>query len=926
MVADDKASSATMEIDRASSRTKTHGRASFATKPAVPNGLRLWGFVADEARSGFMAEQQTIKFTYVHTHRILPPGMRVTTHCGIKHLEAMRRALDRYKLLDRFLQGPLGHFLKMPLSLHLTAPQLIYHVLLREVTFPGAHHDEMWFEIGGTPYRYGRQEFILISGLRFGAIDRESLEPKPIEPESLRARLFPQHKKGVTGDDLELLISTREDMVSEDALKLIYIAVVDMFLLGQDERGHVDDFLWTMAEDLQAFEMFPWGTYVYSKSQHYIRLATKERKLTGEGGKKINLYGFVWAFQWWLIEMFPWIQNKWAVRLSDADIPRCRKWLSKKRPQIKNYDDCLRKEVSVQLTSKFCLFLNHIYLNNTILQARGSSPTLEPTDDERETNFWRSFNPQHSVGVDVYKFGGGGGEEEEENGGDEDEDEDGDEDKASRIHLDEKGKEENGEEKNKEKARFPDSSHHGQYEEGKEEKDKEKARFSDSSHHGQYKEGKGEKDKEEVRFVDSSHHGQYEITEMLKQTLDMLRRIDGEMSQVRTQLLRLERAQESLERGQAALERGQAALCAHLRIPHISPDHSDNVHEQSQGDDQVDPDHHDEDQASTSRLQEEEVVRVDRRPMRDRLPSQFRRPPFTDPTKYKRRKKDATLEGSDVDPMPPVLDPMPPDIETVPPEGYIEFIGSNENISLHTGFILNLTPDDLRNIENEANWLEGYHIDSYMCCLRRIQSRRQYDTNYAIMSTSFFASMVRFWEQEYGGNRRVFVPSIASVPEEWTGFVDGRIDGSLPWWAVDYVLLPCNVANSHWFLLKICLKDRRIVIYDSNSINEDSRRSRVEAIQPLVSLLPILLKKAAYYEHVTATATLDRDWEVENTDPQKLPQQPDGASCGCYVIKYVEDILRHNEDHWHMHPTVDVRTLRRQIGIFLYRHSTVVYL
>ncbi|XP_052179901.1 uncharacterized protein LOC127793158 [Diospyros lotus] len=752
-----------------------------------------------------MAEQQTTKFTYVHAHRILPPGMRVTTHCGIKHLEAMRRALDRYKLLDRFLQGPLGHFLKMPLSLHLTAPQLIYHVLLREVTFSSAHHDEMWFEIGGTPYRYGRQEFILISGLRFGAIDRESLEPKPIEPESLRARLFPQHKKGVTGDDLELLISTKEDMVSEDALKLIYIAVVDMFLLGQDERGHVDDFLWTMAEDLQAFEMFPWGTYVYSKSQHYIRLATKERKLTGEGGKKINLYGFVWAFQWWLIETFPWIQNKWAVRLSEADIPRCRKWLSKKRPQIKNYDDCLRKE------------------------ARGSSPTLEPTDDERETNFWRSFNPQHSVGVDVYKFGGGGGEKEEENDGDEDEG--GDEDEAGMIHLDEEGKEKNGEEKDKEETRFPDSSHHGQYETG---------------------EGKEKKDNEEARFPDSSHHRQYEagITEMLKQTLDMLRRIDGEMGQVRTQLLRLERAQESLERG-------QAALCAHLRIPHISLDRSDHAHEQSQGGDQVDLDHHDEEQASTSRLQEEEVVRVDRRPMRDRLPSQFRRPPFTDPTKYKRRKKDAALEGSDVDSTPPVLDLIPPDIETVPPEGYIEFIGSNENISLHTGFILNLTPDDLRNIENEANWLEGYHIDSYMCCLRRIQSRRQYDTNYAIMSTSFFVSL-------------------------------------------------------------------RIVIYDSNAMNEDSRRSRVEAIQPLVSLLPILLKKAAYYEHVTTTATLDRDWEVENTDPQKLPQQPDGASCGCYVIKYVEDILRHNEDHWQMHLTVDVRTLRRQIGIFLYRHSTIV--
>ena len=90
------------------------------------------------------------------------------------------------------------------------------------------------------------------------------------------------------------------------------------------------------------------------------------------------------------------------------------------------------------------------------------------------------------------------------------------------------------------------------------------------------------------------------------------------------------------------------------------------------------------------------------------------------------------------------------------------------------------------------------------------------------------------------------------------------------------MLLPCNISNSHWFLLKICLKDRRVVIYDSNAINEDNRRSREESIQPLVSLLPILLKRGAYYEHVTTTLTLGRDWEVENTDPQKVAQQPNG--------------------------------------------------
>ena len=117
-----------------------------------------------------MAEQQTTKFTYVHAHRILLSGMRVTTHCGIKLLETMRHALDRYKLLDRFLQGLLGHFLKIYLSLHLTTPQLIYHVLLREVTFLGTRHDEMWFEIGGSHTGMGGRSSYLLADSNLGLL------------------------------------------------------------------------------------------------------------------------------------------------------------------------------------------------------------------------------------------------------------------------------------------------------------------------------------------------------------------------------------------------------------------------------------------------------------------------------------------------------------------------------------------------------------------------------------------------------------------------------------------------------------------------------------------------------------------------------------------------------------------------------------
>ncbi|XP_052171715.1 uncharacterized protein LOC127787690 [Diospyros lotus] len=416
---------------------------------------------------------------------------------------------------------------------------------------------------------------------------------------------------------------------------------------------------------------------------------------------------------------------------------------------------------------------------------------------------------------------------------------------------------------------------------------------------------------------------------MLVQTLEMLRRVDGEMSVMRTEMVQM-RIHFDQEMGQMRthFDRGMGQMRAQLlqleRVqcsPHIdhSSVHIDDGDEQHLGGDQIYPSHHDgDDEACTSVLQEDDVVRVDKRPMRDRKKSQFCKTPFTDPIRSKKRNVDVAVEGSDAV-------PQVGDDDLNPPEGYTEFIASKENIFRDTGYLEYLSPADFRCIDDMSEWLDGRHIDSYMCCLRRIQSRPLYNDNYAIMSTPLFSYISTFWTQEYDGdNGKVFDPSTAIVPTEWTCFVDGSNEGNLPWWTVDNVLLPCNYKNQHWFLIKISLKNKILFLYDSSAKSEDSRRIRVAAVTPLAKLLPIILKSSGYYKHVSATTTSDREWDVEGTDPHKVPQQVDSASCGCFVIKYIEDILRHNEGSWQIDPNPDVYTLRRQIGIFLYRHSKFV--
>ena len=56
------------------------------------------------------------------------------------------------------------------------------------------------------------------------------------------------------------------------------------------------------------------------------------------------------------------------------------------------------------------------------MQIVGIRQTLEPTDVEREMDYWKSFNPNHIVHDEVHKYGGGGSDDDD---GDDDDHDDG---------------------------------------------------------------------------------------------------------------------------------------------------------------------------------------------------------------------------------------------------------------------------------------------------------------------------------------------------------------------------------------------------------------------------------------------------------------------------------------------------------------------
>ncbi|KAK3193408.1 hypothetical protein Dsin_024718 [Dipteronia sinensis] len=57
----------------------------------------------------------------------------------------------------------------------------------------------------------------------------------------------------------------------KDGVKMALVLIANNMLFGQDLRRKVTLWLFELVEDLEAFNSFPWGSYVYLMTIHYLR-------------------------------------------------------------------------------------------------------------------------------------------------------------------------------------------------------------------------------------------------------------------------------------------------------------------------------------------------------------------------------------------------------------------------------------------------------------------------------------------------------------------------------------------------------------------------------------------------------------------------------------------------------------------------------
>ncbi|KAK1571869.1 hypothetical protein Q3G72_024273 [Acer saccharum] len=227
----------------------------------------------------------------------------ITVHCKLKFIAEIRRVLEEQGELARFKRGCFGHYLDLPGHMQaLFQAQYIHNLLLRQIQFPGASEDEMWFALGKNKVRLGKREFCLCNRLKFGVLPDIFLRDYIPVPDGIHIRYFYGQGSLLLQDVLSMFFSgsfKREG----DAFKMALVLFANNILFGQDYRRQVMYWLMTLVEDIEAFNSFQWGHYIFKMTLHYIRS----------------------GFKFWAMEVIPSMWRKLGNRFANHGCPRFKK-------------------------------------------------------------------------------------------------------------------------------------------------------------------------------------------------------------------------------------------------------------------------------------------------------------------------------------------------------------------------------------------------------------------------------------------------------------------------------------------------------------------------------------------------------------------------------------------------------------------------
>nr|GEW46164.1 phospholipase-like protein [Tanacetum cinerariifolium] len=156
--------------------------------------------------------------------------------------------------------------------------------------------------------QFGREEFCLVTGLRFGVENLVDYNDGELHI-PFRRRVFPSSLDGehITGNMVFRIIDDElfDRLNNDDVVSLYCLGILQLVLLGVEGKRRIPDWMLRLANDRVGWDNYPWGSYVWSTLYSQLKNANVRRwpKLyatqpTTEIDKKsYSIFGYTWAFK-----------------------------------------------------------------------------------------------------------------------------------------------------------------------------------------------------------------------------------------------------------------------------------------------------------------------------------------------------------------------------------------------------------------------------------------------------------------------------------------------------------------------------------------------------------------------------------------------------------------------------------------------------
>ncbi|GJW30382.1 phospholipase-like protein, partial [Tanacetum coccineum] len=297
----------------------------------------------------------------------------VTIKAKIDVVKEIREALTPTQF-EIFEKTCFGHWLNVGLKKN---SQLLIHTVL--ACMVEGKENELSFLILGKQIHFRRQEFCLVTGLRFGCNMYMKKWVKNLTDNPFRNRIFPHIEANVSvklSDVIDIFDKMRKRTLvleDNDAVRICLLVLLQQGFLGHQLSHNVSDDMLKLVEHLSnCWNIFPWGSYIWQYTYSQLRDALPRRKLLHdakrEKGEKIQytMTGFVWAFMIWILEAIP-ATHRYVHKQPTEKIPRALAWES---TQPFTWSRCCTLFVGDQLAPPL--------------------ETLTPTKAESETDWWKA--------------------------------------------------------------------------------------------------------------------------------------------------------------------------------------------------------------------------------------------------------------------------------------------------------------------------------------------------------------------------------------------------------------------------------------------------------------------------------------------------------------------------------------------------------